>query len=112
MTLLEEASNWATILTAGVAAWGYGSYRWDRCSRRKRLEAYLREEKNQSSTPAHTMKHLIVKLGMSEAEIYRAIFDSKHVRRLIRSNKEPAWLKKSYSRLKTTESLLVVTVNS
>lgn len=85
---LEQASNWATILTAIVAVFASGYYWKERRSNRKRLEAYLREEKATNPKPAHTMTHLIAKVGMSEAEIYRAIFDSKHIERLIRSNKE------------------------
>lgn len=84
MDTIELFSSLATILTAVVAVYGYGSYRRDRYSRRKQLEQYLETEKIQNPKPAHTVMHLMAKLGMSEEEIFRASFDSAHVARKIR----------------------------
>jgi hypothetical protein len=88
MDCIELFSSLATILTAVVAVYGYGSYRRDRYSRRKQLEQYLETEKTQNPKPGHTVMHLMAKLGMTEEEIFRASFDSVRVARKVRVDPE------------------------
>lgn len=83
---LEQVSSWATILTAIVAVIASGQYYLRRRSRRILLEDYLRTEKDQNPKPAHTVMHLMARLGMTEEEIFQASFDSTRVARKIRSD--------------------------
>lgn len=42
---LDLIANAASILTAMVAVWAFGHYQLTRFCRRRRLEAYLKEER-------------------------------------------------------------------
>lgn len=78
---LGVGANWAAIFTAVVAAWGYGSYRRDRCTKRSRLESHLKKEKAKGEDMGQrSVKHLVANLGMSENDVMDAAFRSKHIR--------------------------------
>ena len=47
---LEIVANCAAILTAAVAVFAYGKYRWDLRSKRIQLEEFLRTEKAKGGT--------------------------------------------------------------
>lgn len=80
MACLDAIANLASISTAVVAAGAAIYYWYDRCSKQKRLETYLKAEKvNNPSGKTHTVIHLMAKLGMTEAEILRASFASRHI---------------------------------
>jgi hypothetical protein len=89
MNCLEIASSLAEILTAVVAAFAYAHYRWDQCRKMHKLEDYLRAEKSKNpSKQTHTTLHLMANLGLTEDEILRASFKSKHIRRSLHVNKD------------------------
>lgn len=89
ITKLEFWSNWSAILTAFVAVLGYGKYLFDQRTKRKTLEKYLKNEKLDSTKTSNGDKgqrsilRLIASLGMTEAEILHASFQSKHIKRLV-----------------------------
>jgi hypothetical protein len=84
MTWLEVCANIAAILTAIVAGLAWGAYRYDLYRKRKRLEAYLKAEKEKGTDKGQrTMLHLMVRLGLTEAEVMQASFRSKHLIRRI-----------------------------
>ena len=49
MTYLGIIANIAAILTAVIAVFGYGAYRWDQLCKRQRLESYLKAEKTKAN---------------------------------------------------------------
>jgi hypothetical protein len=82
---LDLAGNWAAILTAVVAVFAYGNYRWDRRSKRRRLEEHLRREKRMGHDDGQrSIQHLMAYLGMSEKDVLEAAFASKVVERRTR----------------------------
>jgi hypothetical protein len=89
MMILEFAANVAAILTA-IAALGAWVYLWrDRCTKQARLERYLLGElRANPNKHTHTTLHLMAELGLTEAEVFRAAFASKHIVRLIRTDKD------------------------
>ncbi|MQW85976.1 hypothetical protein [Sinorhizobium saheli] len=82
-TNLAILANLAAILTAVIAVWAYGQYRWERWRKRVRLENYLRDERGIGHGEGHTILDLVAHLGMSEAEIADAAFRSKVIRRRV-----------------------------
>jgi hypothetical protein len=80
---LEILANLAAILTAGIAAWAYGWFLWQRREKRLRLENHLRDEHDRDDQGHRTLLHLVANLGMSEAEIVDAAFRSKVIRRRV-----------------------------
>lgn len=84
MTWLATLGNIAAISTALVAAFGYGSYRWDHRRKREKLEDYLKAEKAKGTDRGQrTILHLIAELGLTEQEILHASFVSNHIDRRI-----------------------------
>ena len=80
--------SWAAIFTALVAVFGYGKYLFEQRGRRRRLERYLKREKAKAGRGQRSTFHLIAKLGMTEAEILKASFQSKRVVRRVGVDKE------------------------
>jgi len=82
MHSLETLANLAQILTAVVASIAYVAYRRDQHRKMKKLEDYLRTEKRDNPAKhVHTVLHIMAMLGLTEDEILRASFRSKHIRR-------------------------------
>ncbi len=82
--ILEIASHWAAILTAGVALFAYSLYLRERRQKRLRLEAYLKAEKEAGRDKGQrTVLYLVAQLGLTETEVVDAAFRSKCIRRLV-----------------------------
>lgn len=78
---LSIVSDWATILTAVIAALAYGKFYCDQRSKRTALEEYLKSEKDRSKDNGkRTILHLMGQLSMTEAEVLSASFRSKKIR--------------------------------
>ena len=77
-------ANLAAILTAVIAVFGYGKYQLNAICRRKKLEGYLKKEKEKGSNQGQrSIMHLMAHLGLTEAEILQASFTSKQIARKI-----------------------------
>ena len=86
---IGEIANYSAIITAGVAVFGYGAYRCDQFGKRKRLETYLKAEKDVGKDSGlRSLLHLMANVGMTEAELIQASFRSKHIGRKIAKNEE------------------------
>ena len=89
MNNLGTIASFAAIITAIVALFGYGTYRWDQCGKRRRLENYLKSEKAIGSDQGQrSLLHLMANVGMTEAELIQASFRSKHIERKIAKDDE------------------------
>jgi len=87
--VLEIAGQLAAIFTAIVAAFGYGLYRWERRARRRRLEMYLKEERLRGvDRGQRTLLHLVARVGLTEAELLQAAFDSRVIERRVGTDPE------------------------
>lgn len=74
------AANVAAILTAAIAVWVWLWFRTQKALRRRRLEEYLKEVKSaRDGMGQRTVLHLMANLRMTEAQVFDAAFDSKHV---------------------------------
>ncbi len=70
MNNLGIIANFSAIITAIVALFGYGTYRWDQCGKRRRLESYLKSEKAIGADQGQpSLLHLMANVGMTEAEL-------------------------------------------
>lgn len=78
---ISIAANWAAILTAIIAVFGYGRYLCAQWRQRLALEDYLREEKlgNHDDEGKRSITHLMGRLSLTEAELLSAAFRSKKV---------------------------------
>ena len=84
MADLATVANIAAILTALVAGFGYGAYRFDRYRKRRKLEAYLKAEMARGTDKGQrSLLHLMARLGMTEAELLQASFQSAHIDRKV-----------------------------
>lgn len=86
MNRLEFFANWAAILTALVAAGAYSWYQIQIDQKRRKLEAYLKSEKEKDSDlrrqGQHNIVHLMAVLGFTADEILQASFRSKKIIRV------------------------------
>ena len=86
---LGTIANIAAILTAMIAVFGYGAYRWDQRCKRIRLESYLKAQKSDGSNRGQrSLLHLMAKVGMTEAELIQASFRSSKIVRKIAKDEE------------------------
>lgn len=79
---LQDLANIAAIATALVVTWAYLHYRWQWRRKRERLEDYLRKTRLTATGQdrgQRTLAQLVAQLGMTEADILQAAFDSKRV---------------------------------
>ena len=82
--VMDIVASWAAILTATVAVFAYSHLRWERYGKRRRLERYLKAEKDaHKDRGQRTLTHLVVKLGMSGTDVMDSVFRSKHVDRKV-----------------------------
>lgn len=82
MEFFELCGNIATTVTAVVAAGYWASVKTSRTRRRKRLETYLKREKDQGGDKGQrTLLHLMANVGLTETEILQASFESPCIRR-------------------------------
>jgi hypothetical protein len=83
MAILETIANLAEILTS-VIAFVAGVWYWcDQRQKRNRLEEYL---KANTGKTAHTILHLMARVGLTEDEILKASFKSTHIARKLHEN--------------------------
>lgn len=74
-----------TVLTGGVGIYGYVSYRIDRSRKSKRLEAYLRQEKDTGEDQGkRTLLRIVRDIGLTEDEIIQASFRNARIGRFIK----------------------------
>ncbi|MBT3808809.1 MAG: hypothetical protein HOL07_11775 [Rhodospirillaceae bacterium] len=85
---LGLVANFAAIATAFVALVGSGWYVVERCKKKHRLEAYLKAERDKGADKGQrSVLHLIARVGLTEQEILQVSFRSKHIGRVLTTNK-------------------------
>ncbi|MGB0626399.1 MAG: hypothetical protein ACPGQ5_07530 [Alphaproteobacteria bacterium] len=92
---MDDSSNWlgllaniAAIVTALVAFAGSAWYVVERRAKRRRLEGYLKAERDAGNDKGQRyMLHLVARVGLSEQEILQASFRSRHIGRVLTTNK-------------------------
>lgn len=85
---LSLVANVAAILTAAVALAGSLWYVIERGAKRRRLEAYLKAERDKGQDKGQrSILHLTARVGLTEPEILQASFRSKHIARVLTANK-------------------------
>ena len=85
---LTIVASLASIFTAVVALWVYLRRRRRWASKRRRLEYYLRKERETGGDKGQrTIMHLIRALGLNDAKILESAFSSKNIAR--RVSKDP-----------------------
>jgi hypothetical protein len=86
MKSLEFWANWSAILTAAVAAFAACWYRLGIHQKCRKLEAYLKSEKEKDPNPARQGQHntvfLMAELGFPADEVLQASFRSKKIARI------------------------------
>ena len=87
--ILEISAHWAAILTAVVAVVAACKYGLERRARRRKLELYLRSEKERGDDKGQrTLLHLTARLAMTESDILHAAFSSRHIRSRVATDSE------------------------
>ena len=95
---MDDPSDWlgfvaniAAIVTALVAFAGSAWFLIERGTKRRRLEDYLKTErdagKDTDDKGQRSILHLVAKVGLTEPEILQASFRSKHIGRVLTTNK-------------------------
>lgn len=86
---LDIFASWAAIFTAAVAVIAYGHFRCERYGKRRRLEAYLKCEKDAGKDQGQrTLTHLVANLGMSETDVLDSALRSRCIKRRVLTDKE------------------------
>ncbi len=81
-------ANIAAILTALVAVVGSIWFVLERSAKQRRLEAYLKAERDAGEDKGQrSILHLVARVGLTEQEIMQASFRSKHIGRVLTTNK-------------------------
>jgi hypothetical protein len=92
MKNLSTWANLASIATFFIAGFGYAKYQCDRLKKQKLLENYLetvkKDDAKEGKEGKKSIRHLIAKVGMTEAEILQASFNSKKIIRVTKSKKK------------------------
>src|SRR5947209_1346351 len=86
---LNDAANYASVITpiVGLSAWGW--YEFGRWCKRRKLEQYLKGEKETETGGDHgqrTILHVMTYVGLTESEVLQASFNSKHVIRRLKAD--------------------------
>ena len=92
---MEDPNDWlgflaniAAIVTALVALIGSAWYIVERGGKRRRLEEYLKAERDAGKDKGQrSILHLVARVGLTEQEIMQASFRSKHIERVLTTNK-------------------------
>ena len=92
---MDDPPNWlgllaniAAIVTAVVAFAGSAWYVVERCAKRLRLESYLKAERDAGKYKGQrSMLHLVARVGLTEQEVLQASFRSRHIARVLTTNK-------------------------
>ena len=89
MDWLTVFGNGAAVATFLIAAFAYFHYRLDRWRKRRKVENYLKAEKEEAKDRGQrSVLHLMAKLGLTEAEILNASSQSSHIARRIATDPE------------------------
>ena len=92
MKSLEFLSDLSAILTAVVAVLATGWYRWSIGQKCRKLEAYLKSEKDRDPDPTRQGQHntvfLMATLGFTADEVLQASFRSSSILRIPVQNPE------------------------
>ncbi|MEP4379520.1 MAG: hypothetical protein ABJ215_11275 [Alphaproteobacteria bacterium] len=87
-------ANIAAIVTALVAFAGSAWYIAERGSKRRRLEDYLKAERDaKKGRGQRSILHLVARVGLTEQEILQASFRSKHIERVLTTDKRDGMAK-------------------
>jgi hypothetical protein len=78
MTWLNALADFATVITAVVAVFAYGTYRWTIHARMRRIEDEL-SKKNKPNDDSLTVMQLAIKLALTESQVIEAAAISKKV---------------------------------
>ncbi len=92
---MDDPPNWlgllaniAAIVTAVVAFAGSAWYVVERRAKRLRLESYLKAERDAGKDKGQrSMLHLVARVGLTEQEVLQASFRSRHIARVLTTNK-------------------------
>tara|TARA_R110002110_G_scaffold284987_2_gene499318 strand:- start:74249 stop:74569 length:321 start_codon:yes stop_codon:yes gene_type:complete len=85
---LGLVANFAAIVTALVAFAGAAWFMMERGAKRRQLEAYLKAERDAGKDKGQrSILHLIARVGLTEQEILQVSFRSKHIGRVLTTNK-------------------------
>lgn len=79
------------ILTALVAVWFFIRVKRGESDKLAKVENYLKAERYSSNSDdkgQRSILNIIAKIGLSEQEILKASFQSKHIRRLLKPDKD------------------------
>lgn len=77
------------ILTAIIAIWFSIRVKFGEFDRLSKLEKYLkakRDASNEKDKGQRSILHIMARVGLSEEEVLRAIFQRKHIRCLLKSD--------------------------
>jgi hypothetical protein len=86
---LEISANIAAIFTAIVAVIAWVSYKCSQCEKMRKLEDYLKKEKEAGNDKAQrSILHLVANVGLTEEEIIKASFKSRHIKRRLTTNEK------------------------
>lgn len=81
---IEYLANLASILTAIVAVCAWSLYGWSGRHKRKKLETYLKNEKQKRQDKGQrSLLHLMANVGLTDSEILQASFKSRYIKRLL-----------------------------
>lgn len=90
---LTNCANLASILTAAVAAWAWWSFGLDARKKKEKLERYLKDQKDKAKNlrddkGQKSLLHLVANVGLTEAEILHASFQSPYIKRTTRGSED------------------------
>lgn len=93
---LQNTANISSIATFFITAvatligvWGYFSFRYENYLKRRELEDYLKEQKEQLNDKGQrSLLHLVRHVGLTEDEILKISFKSKRIQRRIKKDAE------------------------
>lgn len=78
-----------TTVATSVGLWGYFSYCFNAKQKRRKLEQYLKEQKEKlHGQGQRSLIHLVRHVGLTEDEIIQISFKSKRIERRIKKDEE------------------------
>ena len=87
--VVNVVADACAILTAIIAVWFYLRVKCGESDKRTKLENYLKAEKATGNDQGkRSLLNIVAKVGLSEEEILKASFQSKHIQRFLKTDKE------------------------
>jgi hypothetical protein len=89
--IINVIADACAILTAVIAVWFYFRIKCGDSNKLSKVENYLKAERNEAKGAdkgQRSILNIVAKLGLTEDEVLRASFHSKHIRRLLKSDNE------------------------